>query len=372
MRPVSARFLSTLRGSHTATVQAFVVAAGQTGVSPDGDELEVISGDVNLDATADIRSTLDLEVEGTGAFPENAGDGLAPYGNEVFVRRGITFGGGSIEWVSLGYFRINSAEQDTAPDGPIRIAGRDRMGGIVRARLTAPRQFPAAMTYGDVLAQLVGEVYPWATIEWDDDTNFDPIGRTVIAEEERFAFLNDLITSRGKIWYWDHRGILVIRDMPDPGAPVWEVNSGPNGVLLSLGREISDEGVYNAVVAVGEALDTTAPPRAVAYDNNPASPTYWDGDFGKVPRFFSSPFITTVDRARTAAAALLRENLGVPYNVDFQVIANPALEPWDPIIVRIGRRAETHVLSRLTVPLSALQSMSAETREQTLVVIGGS
>lgn len=370
MRPVSARFLATLAGSHSSAASALVVAAGQTGTNPAGTELAVIGGDVLLDASADVRSTLQLTVDGTGAFPAAASAPLAPYGNEVFVRRGIRFSGGSVEWVSLGYFRINSVEQDDAPDGPIRVAAQDRMGGIVAARLIAPVQFPATATYGDVMTELVNEVYPWATIEWDDDTDTDALGRALIAEQDRFAFLNELVTGRGKIWYWDHRGVLVIRELPDPGAAVWEVASGAYGVLLGMGREISDEGVYNAVVVSGEALDTVAPPTAVAYDNNPDSPTYWSGDFGKVPRFYTSSFITTTAQAQTTANAMLRENLGVPYNVDFQSIVNPALEPWDPISVRLRGRTETHVVSRLTVPLSAEQSMNAETREQTLVVIG--
>lgn len=370
MRPVSARFLSSLRGSHGAVTQAFVVAAGQTGTSPTGTEVAVLDGDVQLDATAAVRSTVSLTVDGTGAFPTAASDPLAPYGNEVFVRRGIAFGGGSVEWVSLGYFRIKSVEQDDAPDGPIRLAGQDRMGGIVAARLIAPVQFASTDTYGDVMDQLVTEVYPTATIEWDDATDTDPLGRSLIAEEDRHAFLADLVTGLGKIWYWDHRGVLVIKDLPDPGASVWDVDSGARGVLVDMGREISDEGVYNAVVVTGEALDTTAPPSAVAYDNNPDSPTYWNGDFGKVPKFYVSSFITTDAQAQTTANAMLRENLGVPYNVNFQVVPNPALEPWDPIVIRLRGRAETHVLSRLTVPLTAGQEMTAETREQTLVVIG--
>lgn len=370
MRPVSARFLSSLRGSHAAAVQAFVVAAGQTGTSPTGTELAVLAGDVELDAGAAVRSTVSLTVDGTGAFPTAASDLLAPYGNEVFVRRGIAYGGGSVEWVSLGYFRIKGVEQDEAPDGPIRIAGQDRMAGIVAARLVAPVQFAATDTYGAVVDQLVTEVYPAAVINWDDTTDTDPLGRSLIAEEDRFQFLDDLVTGLGKIWYFDHRGELAIKDLPDPGAPVWDVDSGIGGVLLDLGREISDEGVYNAVVVTGEALDTTTPPSAVAYDNNPDSPTYWNGDFGKVPRFYTSSFITTTAQAQTTANALLRGNLGVPYNVDFQAIVNPALEPWDPVVVRLHGRAETHILSRLTVPLTAEQAMTADTREQTLVVIG--
>ena len=66
----------------------------------------------------------------------------------------------------------------------------------------------------------------------------------------------------------------------------------------------------------------------------------------------------------------MRANLGVPYNVDFRAIVNPALEPRDPIAVRLHGRTETHVLKALTVPLAATTAMTADTQEQTLVVIG--
>jgi hypothetical protein len=331
VRPVSTAFLAALRGSHAAPAQAFVVAAGQTGTSPTGTELAVIGGDVQMDAAAAIRSTLAVTV--SGEFPDQASDSLTPYGNEIFVRRGVAFGGGRVEWVSLGYFRIQSVEQDDRPDAPVRIAAQDRMAGIVEARLITPQQFAATALYEDVVNDLVTEVYPWATVEWDDTTGEDPLGRSLIAEEDRWKFLDDLVTSRGKIWYWDHRGVLVIRTAPDPDEPVWEVNAGADGVLIAVSRDLSREGVYNAVVASGEALDTEAPPTAVAVDDNPDSPTYWNGSFGKVPRFYSSPFITTTGQAETTAAALLRAKLGLPYNVHFQAIVNPALEPWDPVAV---------------------------------------
>lgn len=376
MRPVSDRFLDTLRGSHAASTQAFVVETGQTGVTPTGIEVNIISGDVQLDSTASIRSTLSLTIDGENLFPTAASDPLAPYGNEVFIRRGIAFGGGLFEYVSLGYFKIRTVEQETAPNGPIYISGQDRMSGIVEGRLTSAIQFPSTDTYGEIVEALVEEIYPWATIEWDDDTDTDAVGRALIAEEDRYAFLNDLVTSVGKIWYWDHRGVLVIKDVPDETESVWRVNAGRQGVLVRLARSLSREGVYNGVVASGEALDTTEPPRALAVDDNPSSPTFWDGDFGQVPRFYSSPFITTDLQAASAAESILRKNLGLPYQVDFDVITNPALEPYDPITINFTRRGdesnydEIHVIDKLTIPLTVEQGMSAETREQTLVVIG--
>lgn len=370
MRPVSDRFLATLRGSHTATFQARVLTNWQTGVDPDGVEIPILSGDVQMSATASIRSTLDLTTHAD--WPTRADSLLAPYGNEIWVARGVAYGNGVTEWVSLGYFRLYASEQDDAPKGPIRLSARDRMSGIVDARLLAPIQFPSNRTFGSVLAELVQEVYPQATIEWDDPAVRDrPIGRALIAEEDRFEVLDDLVTSVGKVWYWDHRGILVVRDAPDPESPVWEVNGGANGVLVSLSRELSRDGVYNAVVAYGEATDTETPPRAVAVDDNPNSPTYWRGRFGKVPRYYSSPFVTTQVQARSAAASLLRQQLGLPYSVDFTAIPNPALEPGDPVrIVQSDGTTETHVIESLTIPLTVEGALSAATREQTRILIG--
>lgn len=370
MRPVSDRFLAALHGSHRAVSQAFIVAPGQTGTSPTGTELEIISGDIRFDAKAQVRATLSLEVPGDAGFPEGPSDDLTPYGNEVFVRRGLDYGGGTIEWVSLGYYRIHSVEQDEAPDGLIRVTATDRMQGIVDARLFGPDRFGATQEFGTVVESLVWPVFGWATIEWDDATDDEQIGRVLLVEEDRYAALDDLITSRGKIWYWDYRGVLVIKDPPAATEPVWTCNAGADGVLVRLSRDLSREGVYNAVVATGEAFDETVPARAVAVDDDPTSPTYWEGPFGRVPRYYSSPLLLTNAQALSAAGSILRQSLGVPYEVDFESIVNPALELLDPIRIVLGESIRTHVIDELVIPLSPDQAMAATTREQTFGTIG--
>lgn len=377
MRPVSGEFTRTLRGSHVMIARARVVTTYQTGTNPAGTEVPILAGDVVHDATANVRATLDLTTDGTQIWPRKASDALAPYGNEIFVERGIEYCTGKREWVSQGYFRINTVEQETAPDGPIQVTGSDRMAGIVDAKMTAPRQFATGTTLGMIMTNLITEVYPSATIEWDDSSNLSTIGRSLVVEEDRFAFLRDLVQAAGKIFYWDHRGILVVKTAPDPSNPVFAVDQGRGGVLVTMARSLSRDGVYNAVVASGDAGDTRPPARAVAFDGNSQSPTYFHGRFGKVPRYYSSPFLTTNAQALSAATAILRQSLGLPYNVNFSAVPNPALEPFDPVSVSYPTRSrsravktETHIIERLTVPLAAGDALSAQTREQTLVVIG--
>jgi hypothetical protein len=228
-----------------------------------------------------------------------------------------------------------------APDGPISISGTDRMSNIVDSKLTSPRQFRATDTYEYVVEQLVLDAYLDAVIEWDDeDVALSPIGRTANVEDDRYAFLRELIIGLGKIFYFDHRGVLLIRTPPDPSSPLWTVSRGEDGVLVSASRSLSRDGVFNGVLATGEALDTEPPVRGLAVDSDPNSPTYWNGPFGRVHREFASPLLTTGAQCRLAASTILRRSMGLPYNVDISAVPNPALEPDDPIAIGFAGRPQ--------------------------------
>lgn len=363
MRPVTAEFLASLRGSHGFCSRARIVSPGQVGTNPDGTEIPIFSGDVQFDANAEIRGSVQLETS-SEYWPANADSLATPYGNELFIESGIVSGSGSNVWVSQGYFRIEDVEQTDIP-GNIRLSGKDRMSNIVDGKMVAPRQFPDATTLESVVEQLVTYVMPFATFDMDVDFAATPIGRSVIAEEDRYAFIADLVRSHGKIWYWDYTGALKITDPPNATDPVYTVDCGANGVLVGVRRKVSRDGVYNAVVATGEAPDTNAPVRAVAFDNDPQSPTYWHGPFGKVPRSYSSPFITTNAIAGFAAAAMMRRVLGLPMQVDFQTVPNPALEPEDVIRLVTPTDTRTHIIEQITLPLTNDGGpLTATTREQ--------
>jgi hypothetical protein len=371
--PVSADFLAAVRTSHRIASRVRVITPGATGADPAGGDLRIEDGSVTLDSTADVRGRLDLTVAEDWPAGVSTAD-LVPYGTELAVSRGILFGNGAIERAPLGIYRITSVEQEDAPAGHLQITAEDRMSGIVEARLLAPLQYGATATYGDVVGDLVSAVYPDVVIEWDDAAETEQLGRRLVAEEDRYAFLKDLVTALGKVWWFDYRGVLVIKDAPDPAVPVWDIDAGKNGALVQASRALTREGVFNAVVAAGEALDNKPPPYAVAYDLDPASVTHWEGDFGKVPRFYSSPFIKTNAQALKAATNMLAGVLGLPYAVDLTALPNPALEPLDPVRVVyppvLGRSPivaeETHVLEQLQIPLAPGTPLTATTRLQTL------
>lgn len=370
MRPVSSAFNSIVRGSHSIAVRARVLTSYQEGVSPIGTDLSILGGDVQLDATADVRATLELTVDGTGMWPQSSTGLLTPYGNEIFVQRGVvTSADGSAELVSQGYFRIYAVDQDETPDSPITISARDRMSGIVDARLESPVQFFAGQSVSDAFTQLVQDVYPTATIVFDFDAAGTNLGANQVADEDRYGFLLDLARAHGKVMYWDYAGRLQVKSAPDPSVPVFTVDEGPHGVLVRLRRTLNRDGVYNAVVAMGEAPSEDDPVRAVARDDDPNSPTFWGGRFGKVPRFFFSAFLRSDLQAASAAQAMLQRSIGLPYNVDFTAVPNPALEPLDPVLINHRDRSELHVIETLSIPLTLANPMDGTTRQQVTTVI---
>jgi hypothetical protein len=355
--------------------RARVCTTFQTGTNPTGTFLGVMDGDLSLDSggkdTSAVRGTVDITVNGTRFWPTYSTSLLAPYGNEIFLERGIQYSDASVEYVKLGYFRIQAPEQSGLSDSPIRLTCVDRMQAIIDGKLISPRQFLPGATFASVVSNLITEIYPAATINYDDASASAVLARSLIVDSDRFAALDDVIRSLGKIWYWDGAGVLQIKTPPSPAtAPVYEVTRGAYGVLVAFARSLSRENTYNAVVASGEGADSSAPIRAVAIDNNPLSPTYFFGRFGQVPTFFTSPLITTNAQAQASAQSLLNKQLGLPYTINFGTIVNPALEPYDVVRVHYSANEspQTHVLDTVTIPLRENAAVNSKTREQHIVL----
>lgn len=352
--------LRTISGSHRPRIEARLVTGRPVGDDPDGVEIPVVGGDVTLDASAEVRASAVVETPGvdenTGlsTFPRRLVDQLAPFsGLEVFIRYGVDLGGAGTIWTPLGYFRLDRADQRDAPYGPVALRGRDRTAALIRATLLRRRHFGKSRTLGYVAQQLIREIHPEAVIAWDDDAYTDELGRTLAVEESRYEALRDLATSRGKIFYVDDIGIYRFEAAPDETVPLWDIRAGRDGTLAAASRTVSAEQVFNAVIATGQSADDQLPVRAVAIDNNPASPTFFFGDFGQAPTRYESPLIRNQDQGNAAALARLRRSLRAPYEVMVTAACNPTLRPYHPVrITHDDGNREIHVMQQVRIPLS--------------------
>lgn len=366
MRPVSAAFLSSLTGSHPAPTRITAPDSYQSSLTPTGGRVTSSTGGaVIVDGTADVRSTLDVSVPDSTLWPESSAAALAPYGQELFVERGIRFADGSVEWVGLGYYRVDSVEQDDAPRGGLRVTGSDRAATLVDSRLPRARSYSASTTLQDFLDDLVAEIYPSVVYDTDLTLGSDTLGSRLVVEEGRWKAVLNLAKARSRVAFFDERGRLSIRPEPSATATVWTIAYGENGVLVSAARELSREGAINGVLASSESATDSTPVSALIVDGGALSPTLWGGPFGRIPQFFYSPLMTSQSAAAAAATTLLARKAGLPYRVTLGSVPNAALEPGDAITVRMGvGQEEVHVIERVHVPLDVSTPQRLDTRQR--------
>jgi hypothetical protein len=351
-----------------AVVQPHRLATLAEVINDDGDEttVEIVDGNVTLDRTAAVRGRCDVTIVDDGTLdlvPAGATDLLAPYGNEIRLSRGVQYADGTVELVSLGVFRIQDAEVTDDPSGmQIRIAGQDRAARFIDARFEEPYQVASGDNYATAIEDVLQAAWP------DIPTDFTATALTtpaVIAQEgdDRWAFAQSMATAISMDLYFDGDGTCILAPVVLTD-PVLSIAEGENGVLVAAGRRWTREGTFNRVIATGENTGEAAPARGVATDDNPLSPTYYFGQFGKVPRFYASPFITNDAQAASAAQKILDDELGTTEQVSFGSYVLPQLEPGDTVRVTRLRAGidEDHIVDSLTAPLKADGTMSGATR----------
>lgn len=358
MRTVTEPFLAALTRSHTLAVRADLLYGGQL-----VDELQVTAGSVTLDRTAEIRGRCDLTIDGTGLIPSSPFDPVTPFGAEIQVFRGVELSTGP-ELVSLGVFGVQDIKTE---GGTIALSGLDRAQAVKDAELESTYVVPAGTNYATAIQSLIDAGVPGLTYRFADITETTPL--LVFADDTdggRWAAALQMATSVGCDLYFDGDGRCVLEPVPDPRSDaVATLADGDGGIIVTAAKAWSRTAAYNAVIAYSSNPAATGPPaRAVVRDIDPTSPTYYYGPFGRKPRRYASPLITTTSQAQSAADAMLRQVLGVAQSLDLSAVPNPALEPGD--IIRVTRSTldvdELDVLDSLTIPLDLAGTMTAGVR----------
>lgn len=366
MRTATAAFRAALAASHKLAVRVDVKTGAGSLLTPDG--LQVIDGSVTLDQTAAIRGRCELSLtdDGTlGLVPDSATSALAPYGNRLVVSRGVEYPDGTRELITLGTFRIDSVDvADSEGALAMRVSGLDSAAIVVDARFEEPYEVAAGTSIETAITALVSAALPGVVTNYPGSTFTTPALR---AEEgaDRWEFAQSIARASGLALYFDGDDKLTLTPA-DGGSTVATLAEGAAGVLLSAERGWKRAGAYNRVIATGENTGEAIPVRGVATDDNPLSPTYYFGPFGKVPLFFASQFIVTAEQAAAAAQSILQRQLGTTQEVSFGTLVDPTLEPGDAVRITRERAGidEDHIIDALTIPLSAGLPMTGRTRAQ--------
>jgi hypothetical protein len=373
MQPVSEEFNDAVRSGGSPLV---TVTVGDT-------TLGVVDGSVTIDSTATTRAACSLtlavsqdDLDFGGLIPDQPEDLLAPYGNEITIRRGYLVNG-EAEMVQLGIFRIDEVEVSETNDGQVllTVSGMDRSMVLIDAVFETAGQIGNQSPASASIILLAYAGYGGSLRISDPFGDFGDASAVKVplvgweAGDDRWDFMLGLSEAvYGSDLFFDPGGVLTMLNRADKEQPpaVWEFTEGEDATLLGVAKRWSREDAVNRVVVEG-ANSKGDPVYGEARDTNPNSPTFYsseEGKFGKKTMTWSSDWIQYPGQAQAVAARILRENIGTHQEIGFDSLVHPALEPNDVVIVRRPQLGvnEEHIIESVTIPLALDGTMSVTTR----------
>lgn len=338
-------------------------------------DLRPVGGSITDTTKPGVRRTLSLELAPEpGLF-----DKLAPLGSQVGVRVKVRLANRAIVDIPMGAFDID-VEKMSEGGGRLSLTATDRWGFIQRARFARPYSSTPGLPVTDqIVALLRGAIGDEPPINITA-TSTATVG-ALTWEKDRDQAINELAKGIGAWVYFDRDGTATIADLPDPNRSAdWLVDASASGVLIELDRERSKLLTRNVVVVESSAADDAGKFNTqVAWDNDPASPTYAGPDpigdptsaglFGVVTHFFDTPLPLTDGQALEAAYTILASQTGFASQVSLGMVPNFAVDAGDVLDVLpprerydIARVLERHIADTVNYPLTEGGAVTIEGR----------
>lgn len=280
----------------------------------------VEDGSVSWHASQQVQGSLSLSVPRAGAAgdedwrdwdPTDPTHPLACFGQVLHVSMTIGSLISSAWWtVPLGRFLITSVEPGPST---VRVTGKSLLQRLEEDRLTEPMAPDPAGSMASELRRLIGSRmgliidpalrdYPCPSMTWG---------------ESRIDAVYEIARSWPAVVREGGDGILYVSPpTPDPTSrPDLRLSDGDEGTVVGVAASVSRDKIYNRVVARGQSSDEGSPSFQAVADQL-SGPMRVDGPYGVVPRFFSSPLITSTAQAKSTAEAMLadavRKKIKVP------------------------------------------------------------
>lgn len=380
MWPVTDAFREALTRSHTLAYKIEILETTADGLDSVLATLTevTVSGTINVEKRAAVRRRAKLKiVDVSGALvPADASDLLSPYGNEIRIWRGISaqdLDASEDELVPLATLQISDVEIDDSGGITIDVEGFDRSQAVADARFTEPYVIASGTNLATAIQAGIQSRIALADSRFNFASTSYTTPATVFTEQKNpWESFTKLAEAAGMELFFNPMGDAMLRAEPslDAGAVVWTYAEGAEATLLKVNKKMTRRHIYNGVIATGEGPDNSAPVRAEAWDTDPSSPTYYlSPKFGRKPRWFSSPLMTTTDQCSDAASSMLRKSLGLSQELRFDAIVNPAHEEGD--VVRLVRDDigldEIHLIDAFDLGLAPSDVLQARTRSQVIV-----
>lgn len=309
----------------------------------------LISGSVAANLSSRVTRSAEFTMP-EEYFPDLSTDLLSPYQAIVEISTGIGYPDGSREIFPVFKGRIYEATLES--DGVASFRADDLAADVAAYRFEQPnisQAGPGTSTLNEI-RRLIQQAYPDATFGSNDSDDAEvPI---LAWDDDRGQAVDDLAASLQSRWYALGNGDFVVRRYPYVAStPLITIQDGPGGAVSQATKSITRDGTFNSSTVVSERLDGSLPFSSTVRDENPASPTYFGGNFGKVSQVVRVQ--TPLDQVLTDALARrqLVSSLALGEQWSWTMMSDATLEPGDTVTVSYRGRSATQVLDSIRYPL---------------------
>lgn len=346
-----------LAGDHTAVSRVEVLHSGVPVYT-----LEVTGGQITIDVDRPVRRNLGAAlIDPTGSLTTGDSDDLLnPYTCEVAAFRGVRLGDRD-ELAPLGVFGLTGRSVQDSPDGlTIQLTGQDRAMAY-QGPMAAALAISGGTPVETAISRLLSTRNPGVSLlALNTGFTCGPLVYAPDIDVWREAQL--LAQSVGGRLFHDRTGQAVFSlSGTASDRPVAAYTEG-DGLLLSIDRQEDSDTIRNVVVAES----TNGLIRAVAQDDDPASPTYAGGKYGRRVFTLVNPHFGSVQQAQQAAAARLAYELGRSETASFTAVPDPGRDVEEVVNLhrpRVGLIHRNVVVSTATVPLGVEEAMAVGCRQ---------
>ncbi|MGH7252435.1 MAG: DUF5047 domain-containing protein [Nitrospiraceae bacterium] len=361
-----AMYRAALATSHQPFLRVDVLDGNQNLLESD---LTYISGGVSATLTSRVTRDCDVTFD-ESLYPFLASDLLAPYGNMLKVTRGIEFADGSRSAFDVFLGRIQDATLGT--DGTCQVSAADLSADVLEVKFLTPQNSQPTSLVGDEVRRLISDALPDALFGVFDV--FAEVARTRTWQLDRGQALDELATSVGAFWYVLPDGRFVLRRYPwtVPSTPVVTYSDSDGGSVVDSSTTRTRDGVFNSLTVTGERLNGDQAVFATAQDDNPASPTFIFGPFGRRHQLLRLQTPGTQQAAQGAASDNLRRLVALSDAWSWSMTVDAALELGDTVLLNVrGRPAVTQVVTGFKVPFDLSGPMQVSGRSRILGTLEG-
>ena len=313
--PLSEAQKAILFGSHVMTTTAWAMRGSELlGALP------VISGTVT--ATLGTRGGRDAAFTTTKDAVKLIG--LTPLTDTVVLSTGIK------DVVEIVLFTGRVDTLDTTDAKIVGIQLLSSAAEAIRDDFIVPWPAEQFTVAAEIAAILQATNPSWPV----DISRASMIPRTgqQVWETSRGQALDQLASGVSMIWMPTRFGGFEVFDNPYKIGPslasesVAKFRDGQEGALVRIEDTVTRVGVYNAVTVVQERTDNSEPLRHTAFDNDPASPTFYSGAFGRQNKTIKNP---ASESPMALASRVLRQSLALRRSATIQAPHVPIFDPGD-------------------------------------------